>query len=78
MSEEPLSGALMQKLGEDLRKLRDLGAIDYYLPSDPEGVRYVVGFQNQILNMNPDEAMYFAAGATAMAYVMARKVGLTL
>lgn len=76
--DEPLSAHLIQKIAGDLRKLRDLGAIDYYLPRIREGERYVVGFNNHIFNMNTKETMYFVVGTTAMAYAMARKMGTTL
>ncbi len=64
------------RISHELHQYVDLGVIEYYLPSIPEGAQYVIGVRGQILKMNPDEAVCFLAGASAVATRMAKKSGL--
>lgn len=59
----------------ELGKLQDLGAIDYYLPSDPIGESFVVSVFGQLQVMNPMEAFYFVAGAMAVGKVILDQQG---
>lgn len=62
-------------LERELRSLVTLGAIEYYLPSDPAGERFVVGMNGQILNMDPEQVMCFVSGALAVSSAVLSRVG---
>jgi hypothetical protein len=71
---EPLDGEV-QRIRTELTQYAELGVIEYYLPTDPEGERYVVGTQGRILNMDPEQAMCFLAGAAAVTFRLAANAG---
>jgi hypothetical protein len=71
---KPLNGEV-QRISTELTQYAELGVIEYYLPSDPEGERYVVGTQGRILNMDPEQTMCFLAGAAAVAFRLAAGAG---
>jgi hypothetical protein len=75
---EPLDAAAVRDIGDELRKLADLGVIGYYLPTIPEGEQFVVGLKGQILKMNQDSIVFFLAGVTAASEFMARRAGMHL
>jgi hypothetical protein len=52
--------------------------IEYYLGTIPEGEQFVVGVGGQILKMDIDQAICFVAGTSAVAKLVAARVGLML
>jgi hypothetical protein len=74
----PLSPAAVSDIGDELRKLSDLGVISYYLPTIPEGEQFVVGLKGQILKMDQDTVVFFLAGVTAASEFLARRAGMHL
>lgn len=64
------------RIERELRGYQEMEFIEYYLPSDPAGQRFVVGVDGQILNMDPEQAMTFLMGAAMVARGLARQRGL--
>lgn len=64
------------RIETELRSLQRLGAIEYYLPFDPAGEWYVIGINQQILNMDQEQVMCFLAGTSAVTRLLAREAGM--
>ncbi len=80
MSSEPSltseNQSVTYRISHELHQFVDLGVLEYYLPTIPEGEQYVVGIGGQILKMDQDQASCFLAGASAVATRMAKRSGL--
>lgn len=61
-----------------LEQLMNNKAIQYYLPSNPIGERFVIGYKDQVLNFSIDEIIAFLVGADVVAVHLAERVGLRM
>ncbi len=68
----------VESIEHGLREYVALGVLDYYLPTIPAGEWYVVGAENQIIKLSPDQAPAFLAGAGVVARFLARRAGMNL
>jgi hypothetical protein len=68
----------INRIVKELKQFQELGVIEYYLGTVPEGEQFVVGVGGQILKMDIDQAISFLAGATAVAQMLAKREGLML
>lgn len=55
-------------MSDQLNQLSELGVIQYYLPSIPEGEEYVIGVQGEIIKLNSETVLIFLAGVTATSH----------
>jgi hypothetical protein len=69
---------VISRIVKELKQLQELGVIEYYLGTIPEGEQFVVGVGGQILKMDIDQAICFVAGTSAVAKLVAARVGLML
>jgi hypothetical protein len=74
----PLDAAAIEAIAGNLRQYSDMGVIDYYLPTIPEGEEFVVGLKGQILKLDQDNVVAFLAGCTAVAEFSARRLGMKI
>jgi hypothetical protein len=69
---------VISRIVKELKQLQELGVIEYYLGTIPEGEQFVVGVGGQILKMDIDQAICFLAGSSAVAQMTAKREGLIL
>jgi hypothetical protein len=74
----PLDAAAIEAIAGNLRQYSEMGVIDYYLPTIPEGEEFVVGLKGQILKLDQDNVVAFLAGCTAVAEFSARRLGMKI
>jgi hypothetical protein len=74
----PTSEAQVSDVAAELNKLVGFGAIEYYLPTIPEGEQFIIGLKGRILKMDIEQAICFLAGTTAVAELLAKRAGLRL
>lgn len=68
----------IKRIGDELRSYADAGIVEYYLPTIPEGVQYIVGVRHQIVKMSPDQVPAFCVGVTAALDFAARRLGIKI
>ncbi len=63
-----------ERIYEDLKGYQDAGMIDYVLPTEPLGERWIVGWNGQILKFTTKESIVgFLVGIQVCASFVARK-----
>lgn len=60
----------------ELQKLSDLDVIDYFLPTDPLGEGWVIGYQGAILKFDTAQVRAYLLGVAAVTRRVATKAGL--
>jgi hypothetical protein len=69
---------VISRIVKELKQLQELGVIEYYLGTIPEGEQFVVGVHGHVLKMDIDQAICFLAGSSAVAQATAKREGLIL
>ena len=64
-----------QQIYEELRQYKQLGVLEYVLPTDPLGEEWHLGVKGQIVKLiGDDQAAAFLAGAAAVAHWVADRI----
>lgn len=74
---EPSTPDEIEMVEKELRQYVELGVLEYYLPSDPAGVEYIVGAEHQIIKMNADQVPAFLTGMGVVARFLVRRKAMT-
>lgn len=64
---DPERAGEMESIDKQLQQLMRMGAIQFYVPTIPLGLQWVVGIRGRMLKMTTDEAACFVVAASTMA-----------